>query len=107
MWLHFSEKAKSIPTLQEKGKGKQKKTKKRGALLTSVKAGQISGRFLLEGRSDELLMNQGWKQTVAPIESASCKAGLINECQRTRPNQRFRASAFSLLIAFSRVHRPE
>lgn len=52
-------------------------------------------------------MNRGWKQTVAPIESASCKAGLINECQRPRLNQRFQASAFSFLIAFSRVQRPE
>lgn len=75
--------------------------------MTSVKAGQISGGFLLEGRSDELLMNRGWKQTVAPIEAAPGKAGLINECQRARLNQRFQASAFSLLIAFSRVHRPE
>lgn len=75
--------------------------------MTSVKAGQISDRVLLEGRNDELLMNQGWKQTVAPIESASGKAGLINECQRARLNQRFQASAFSLLITFSRVHRPE
>lgn len=75
--------------------------------MTAVKAARTSGRFLLEGRSDELLMNQGWKQTVAPIQSASCKAGLINECQRAGLNQGFQASAFSLLIAFSRVHRPE
>lgn len=80
---------------------------KQAAPLISGKTAWISGGFLSEGRADELLMNWGWKQTVVPIESASCKDGLINECQRARLNRRFQASAFSLLIAFSRVHRPE